>query len=324
MKKRAKFVVIGILAIAVVAIGLVVYNTEKQKAEEQAAEAKRIEEEQKAQEAARKAAEEYQAQANAYMEEKKYDEAKEAMKKALEQTPDNTSLAAEAEELSQKAEELKGYQSTMEAARKAIEEDDAKALDKLQDSEEGKALAKMAEQEGSYIYYLEGEGTGKGIGFYTFEDCECDQWYYGDYVDGKREGKGIWYYASSHTEDGKLYKEVYNGQWKKDKPNGKGRQLIALGDTVDTNQKFKVKNGLFWGTYKIEDTLEDGTKVSGKYKLKKGKYVTISDEELEKNNFEVPKDPHLAIAFLYDGKGEVRSCTMIYAEDATKGVKHFY
>ncbi|MFG6382726.1 MAG: hypothetical protein K1V96_00510, partial [Lachnospiraceae bacterium] len=66
------------------------------------------------------------------------------------------------------------------------------------------------------------------------------------------------------------------------------------------------------------------TEVSGKYKLKKGKYVTISDEELEKNNFVVPKEPHLAIAFLYDEAGELRSCTMVYAEDVTKGVKHFY
>ncbi len=324
MKKQAKFVVIGIIAIAIVAVGLVVYNTEKRKEAERAAEAKRIEEEQKAQEAARQAAGEYQAQANAYMEEGKYDEAQEAIGKALEQTPEDESLAQEAEELNQKAEEMKGYNATMVAAMQAIEADDAEALDKLQDSAEGKALAEMAEKEGSYIYYPEGEGSGKGIGFYTFDDCECDQWYFGDYVQGKREGTGIWYYTSSHTEDGKLYKEVYDGQWKDDAPNGKGHQYIALGDTVDTDKKFKVKNGLFWGTYKIKDTLEDGIKVSGKYKLKKGKYVTISDEELEKNNFVVPKEPHLAIAFLYDEKGEVKSCTMIYAEDATKGVKHFY
>lgn len=322
MKNRKKFVVIGIIAILAIIVGVSVYNTEKQKAAERAAEAKRIEEEEKARAAAQKAAEEFRAQANAYMEEGKYSEAQEAIEKAVAQTPEDEALAAEAESLNQKAEEMKGYNATMEAAMAAIEADDAESLDKLQDSEEGKALEAMAEQEGSYIYFPEGEGNGKGIGFYTFEDC--DQWYYGDYVDGKREGEGIWYYTSSHTEDGSLYKEVYDGQWKKDAPNGKGRQLIVLGDKVDTNKKFKVKNGLFWGTYKIKDTLEDGTKVTGTYKLKKGKYVTIPDEELEKNNFMVPEEPHLAIAFLYDDKGNVKSCTMIYAEDATKGVKHFY
>ena len=70
--------------------------------------------------------------------------------------------------------------------------------------------------------------------------------------------------------------------------------------------------------------MEDGTEVSGTYQLKKGKYVTISDEELEANNFVVPEKPHLAIAFLYNEAGEIKSCTMVYAKDATKGVKHFY
>ncbi len=324
MKNRRKWIVMGIIAIAVVIAGIVVYNNEKQKAAERAAEAKRIEEQEKAREAAQKAAEEYRAQAQKLLEEGKYDEAQEAMGKALEQTPEDEELAAASEELNQKAEEMKGYNATMEAALAAIQEDDAEALDQLQDSEEGKALEAMAEGEGSYLYFPEGgSGTdGKGIGFYVFEDCSL--WYYGDYVNGKREGKGIWYYTSSHTEDGSLYKEVYQGDWKEDAPNGKGHQYIALGDKVDTDKRFKVKDGLFYGAYKIKDKLEDGTEVSGKYKLKKGKYVTISDEELEQNNFVVPEEPHLAIAFLYDGKGNVRSCTMIYAEDATKGVKQFY
>ena len=117
---------------------------------------------------------------------------------------------------------------------------------------------------------------------------------------------------------------MYNGEWKKDVPNGEGHQVIVLDDQVDTDQKFKVKKGLFYGTYKIEETLEDGTVVTGKYKLKKGKYVTISDEELTENNFVIPDQPHLAIAFLYDENEVVKSCKMVYAVDVTKGVKHFY
>ena len=100
--------------------------------------------------------------------------------------------------------------------------------------------------------------------------------------------------------------------------------MVVLGDKVDTDQNFQVKNGLFYGTYDIKDKLEDGTEVSGKYELKDGKYVTISDEELESNNFVVPEEAHLAIAFLYNEAGELKSCTMVYAEDVTKGVKHFY
>lgn len=107
MKNRRKWIVMGIIAIAVVIAGIVVYNNEKQKAAERAAEAKRIEEQEKAREAAQKAAEEYRAQAQKLLEEGKYDEAQEAMGKALEQTPEDEALAAESEELNQKAEEIK-------------------------------------------------------------------------------------------------------------------------------------------------------------------------------------------------------------------------
>lgn len=243
---------------------------------------------------------------------------------ARNQSTKDQELQDATEKSNQENAEIEQCNETMKAAMEAIKKDDAKALNQLQMSREGKALARMAGEAGSYLYLPEGGTTGKGIGFYIFEDCDCRQWYYGDYRDGKREGSGIWYYVSSYTEDGSLYKEVYDGQWNGDLPNGRGHQLIVLGDQTDTDQKFKVKNGLFYGKYKIEETLEDGTVVTGRYRLKKGKYVTISDEELQANNFEVPDKPHLAIAFLYNEAGVVKSCKMIYAEDAVRGVKHFY
>lgn len=238
-----------------------------------------------------------------------------------QQNPKDKDLS---EENNQEVAKENLYRPLMEAAIEAIEANDAEALHELQESENAKRLSASVRDGEHYTYFPDGEESGKGIGFYTFKECSCKQWYYGDYKDGKRHGKGIWFYVSSNTEDGSLYREVYDGDWKEDVPNGKGNQLIALGDHVDTDKKFKVKNGLFYGTYKIKDKLEDGTVVRGKYKLKKGKYVTISDEELEANNFEVPEGPHLAIAFLYNKEGVVKSCSMVYAEDITKGVKHFY
>lgn len=306
MKKHQRVAEAGIIIMAIAMIFLTGCTTEEQ----------------------REAARQYREEAESCLEEGKYDEARKAMEQALEQTPEDEELLAASEEMNQeidqKIEEINGYNATMEAARQAIEADDAAALDALQESDAGKALVKAAQETGSYIYMPEGGTSGKGIGFYTFNDCDCDQWYYGDYQEGRREGKGIWYYVSSYTEDKSLYKEVYNGDWSADAPNGTGHQVIALGDTVDTDQDFNVENGLFYGTYDIKDTLEDGTEVNGKYELQKGKYVTISDEELEKNNFVVPAEPHLAIAFLYNEAGEIKSCTMVYAEDATRGVKHFY
>lgn len=270
----------------------------------------------------KKAAAKYQAEAEKYEEGNNYEVAQKSMKKALEQTPGDKELKKAADKLDAKAKKMRSYTKTMEAAIAAIEADDAKTLHELQESDAGKSLAEMVGEEGSYIYIPKGGKTGKGIGYYTYADCDCDQWYYGDYKNGKREGKGIWYYASENSET-ELYKEVYNGEWSKDKPNGKGHQYEALGDTVYTDQNFTVKNGLFEGTYEIKDTLEDGTEVTGSYTLKNGMYETISDEDLKANNFEIPSEPHFAIAYLYDAEGKIRSCTMVYSQVATKGVLHF-
>lgn len=272
----------------------------------------------------KEAAAKFKAEADKYVEGNNYEAAQKSMKKALEQTPKDKELKAAAEELDAKAEEMNAYNKTMEAAIAAIEADDAAALNELQESDAGVALAEMIGDEGSYIYMPKGGKTGKGIGYYAFNGCDCNEWYYGDYKEAVREGNGIWYYVNPEMgEDGALYKEVYTGEWSEDKPNGKGHQCTASGDKVYKDQKFTVKNGLFEGTYKIKDKLEDGTKVTGKYTLTDGKYKTISDEELIANNFEVPKEPHIAIAFLYDKEGVIRKCTMIYAEDVTEGVAHF-
>lgn len=300
MKKHTKFAITGLAAVMAV-MALTGCATEEEK----------------------KAAAKYQAEAETYAEGNNYEAAQESMKKALEQTPRDKELKEASENLDKKAKEMKAYSKTMAAALTAIEADDAKALMDLQKSDAGKALAEMAGDVGNYIYMPDGGTTGKGVGFYSFEGCECDQWYVGDYKDGKREGTGIWYYVKEDTQKDELYKEVYTGDWSKDKPNGKGHQLIASGDTVHTDKNFKVKNGLFHGKYKIKDKLEDGTEVTGTYTLKNGKYVTISDEELTANNFAVPDEPHLAIAFLYDAEGNIKSCTMVYAEDVTEGVAHY-
>lgn len=271
----------------------------------------------------REAAAKYKAEAEKYVEGNNYEAAQKSMKKALEQTPKDEELLKASEELDKKAEEMNAYTKTLEAAIAAIEADDAQALNELQESDAGKALAEMIGDEGSYIYIAEGGKTGKGIGYYSFTDCDCNEWYYGDFKDGIREGNGTWYYVNPDMGDGTLYKEVYTGQWSADKPNGSGHQYIASGDTVHKDQDYTVKDGLFYGTYQINDTLEDGTPVTGSYTLNDGKYQTISDEELIANSFAVPADPHLAIAFLFDGTGAIRSCTMIYAQDVTEGVAHF-
>lgn len=267
----------------------------------------------------------FQTEADNFAAGNNYEAAQASMKKALEKTPKDKELQEASDSLDKKAKENAGYSKTLQAAITAIEADDAQALMDLQNSEEGQALVELIGEAGTYFYMPEGGTTGKGIGYYGFEGCACNQWYYGDITDGKREGNGIWYYVSTDTVDGSLYKEVYNGQWSGDKPNGTGHQSEPKG-IVYTEQDFQVADGLFSGTYPITDTLEDGTAINGTYTLLNGKYAAISDEELTANSFAIPDKPHLAISFLYDGAGKIQKCTMLYAEDVstiTAGVTHF-
>ncbi|WP_075720261.1 hypothetical protein [Roseburia sp. 499] len=271
----------------------------------------------------REAAAKYKAEAEKYVEGNNYEAAQKSMKKALEQTPKDEELLKASEELDKKAEEMNAYTKTLEAAIAAIEADDAQALNELQESDAGKALAEMIGDEGSYIYIAEGGTTGKGIGVYALKGDER-VWYYGDYATGIRDGNGICYYVSPNMEGEGLYKEVYTGEWREDKPNGTGRQLVVRGDIVYKDQDYTVKDGLFYGTYQINDTLEDGTPVTGSYTLVDGKYQTISDEELLANSFAVPTEPHLSIAFLFDASGVIKSCRMIKnVVDTTEGVVGF-
>lgn len=270
----------------------------------------------------KEAAAKFRTEADKYAEGNNYKAAQKSMKKALEQTPKDKELQAASDKLAAKAKKMEAYVKVMEDAITAIEAQDDEGLNALQESKEGKALAEMIGEEGSFIYMPKGGKTGKGIGYYSFKGCDCNQWYYGDYKEGIREGNALWYYVNPNIEEGKLYKEVYTGEWSQDKPNGPGHQYISSGEAV-TEKDFTAKDGLFDGTYEIKDTLEDGTEVTGTYTLVNGKYQVIPDEELVANNFAVPDKPHLAIAFLYDESGTIRSCTMIYAKDVTEGAAHF-
>ncbi len=97
MRKHTKFMAAGMASALVLAVSLTGCGgpTEEQK----------------------QAAEQYKAEAEAYMEGNEYTKAQKAMEQALEQMPEDEGLLAAAEELNRKAEEMEGYNKTMEAAR---------------------------------------------------------------------------------------------------------------------------------------------------------------------------------------------------------------
>ena len=69
----------------------------------------------------REAARQYREEAESFLEEGQYDEARKAMEQALEQTPEDEELLAASDKMNQeidrKIDEINGYNATMEAAR---------------------------------------------------------------------------------------------------------------------------------------------------------------------------------------------------------------
>lgn len=89
------------------------------------------------------------------------------------------------------------------------------------------------ELEGSNKYYYYGStdhlGRPLGKGLAIYED---NTFYFGEWKDGLREGKGMWLQVAIYTEENKnanlgLIEHSYNGQWKKDLPNGEGQEHFS-------------------------------------------------------------------------------------------------
>ena len=89
------------------------------------------------------------------------------------------------------------------------------------------------ELEGSNKFYYYGatdplgRPSGKGLAIY-----EDNTFYFGEWKEGLREGKGMWIQVAIYTEENKnanlgLVEHSYNGQWKKDLPNGEGQEHFS-------------------------------------------------------------------------------------------------
>ncbi|MBR0092594.1 MAG: tetratricopeptide repeat protein [Lachnospiraceae bacterium] len=95
--------------------------------------------------------------------------------------------------------------------------------------------------------------TGKVSGLYKiYRDGEYRGYYfyYGDVVNGIRDGYGVSCWLSDKGYE--VVFETYEGEWKNDKPNGKGRQTEYWGDgegIYTTTVEGTYKDGLQHGTF---------------------------------------------------------------------------
>ena len=107
-------------------------------------------------------------------------------------------------------------------------------LDAVADLVRLERIQKISQElEGSNKYYYYGStdhlGRPLGKGLAIYED---NTFYFGEWKDGLREGKGMWLQVAIYTEENKnanlgLIEHSYNGQWKKDLPNGEGQEHFS-------------------------------------------------------------------------------------------------
>lgn len=134
----------------------------------------------------------------------------------------------------------------------------------------------ISELRGDHVIYIPEDGnhgTGTGCGVYQVSGGYF--FYYGDFVDGERLGHGVsyWYNGSGY--------EIYDGEWKNDKPNGYGTSSLVYFYGEEEHRTGNFVDGLEDGDFVIEK--KDGysnTVLTGEYSVVYGR-PTEATERLE-------------------------------------------
>jgi tetratricopeptide (TPR) repeat protein len=211
-----------------------------------------------------------------YMDGKDFESAKQYAGELSDVLPESDT----AKELSEQTEtiynEEQPYVDTLLKAVEYIDAGDWQGLADFADTDEVKALNEKIGDVGNYVYVYGGGTTGKGIGMYSMEGCDCNEWYYGDMVDGKREGQGSSYWCSNFTKG--LYIENWVGEWSGDAPNGSQHEYHSYNGEVE-EQDVTVVDGLYDGEFTYTVTVETGEVLSGPYTVVKGVPQAVEVED---------------------------------------------
>ena len=250
------------------------------------------------------------------------EEAKQFADELAETIPSNTENEELAEEVTQKAEAEQALVDILMIAHGHIEAKDWQALADFSGSEELAIIKEKVGDVGNYTYVFGGGTTGLGIGYYSMEGCDCDEWYVGEYVDGLRSGNGGWYWAK--TSDDGLYLDIYEGAWLDDAPNGEGHVYIENSGTVIRDMTTNFKNGLCNGTFTetgIDD--EDGYEYTYEYQIADGKYVEIEVKDWLKDKVPEEKYAYYVVYRTMDNGAERAYWGLAYKDAQTEGVAHY-
>ena len=255
-----------------------------------------------------------------YLAEQKLEEAAIQAEKLAETLPSDTETL---EYTSAVAEEVSAQQELVGLLMKAvdlIEENDWQALADYTESDELTVLKEKIGDAGGYTYVIGGGDTGTGIGYYSFEGCECDQWYYGEYVDGLRSGEGGWYWTANYSRG--LYIETYEGEWSNDAPNGSGYKYYEYGDYVEESE-ITVSDGLTTGTYTHEFTdSKTGETYVATYEAVEGQYVEVEVEDWVSDD--IPEDMYCyCIVYIDRPDGSQTAMWLHTYYDSKYGISHF-
>ncbi|MBQ9135164.1 MAG: hypothetical protein IJX66_03600 [Lachnospiraceae bacterium] len=255
-----------------------------------------------------------------YLSENKYEEAVAQAEKVAENVPSDIYAQELATVVTEKAQTEQELIDLMLAAIDIIEAEDWQSLADYTESDELAAIKERVGDAGSYIYLPDGGNTGMGIGYYSFEGCECDQWYYGYYVDGMRSGAGGWYWAANYSEG--LYLETYYGEWSEDAPNGTGYKYYEYAGYVE-ECAVTVENGLLEGIYSHDFVdSKTGTVYTSYYEAVDGEYVEVEVEDWLKDD--VPEGRYCyCIVYIDHGDGTESAQWLHTTYGAKYGISHF-
>ncbi len=209
-----------------------------------------------------RAADYYCAVADAYLSEKKYEEAEALVKKGLDKTRDPRFLSL-SDAISGERDKIQKRKDAEEACKRILEvQEEGKLIDVLkQVQEEGSVFILLCDayegrycdaQKGFGVYYVEGEKKAR---IYML--------YIGQFDGEMRDGEGEWYSITGST----MY--YAKGNWEKDWPNGYQESNVYYTDNRVNSISGEVVNGLWNGdlTFKSGYRTYRGSAENGFIKL---------------------------------------------------------
>lgn len=248
-----------------------------------------------------------------------YKKAKQYADKLIAILPEDETAKTVAADAQKNIDEEQKYIDILIKAQGLIEAEKWQELADFEETDEVAELRQKIGDVGNYTYVAGGGNSGEGIGYYSMEGCECNEWYFGDYENGLRSGDGGWYWAKN--ENSELYTEIYVGEFADDKPNGKGVNTTNMNGAIYTHTG-NVVDGLYDGEIDIEfETEELGLRI-GKAEIHNGIPEEVNPDDYKGFNMKGVAGEYVFAVVM---PSEDKSAATMFSTDGKReeGVAHF-